>query len=258
MIMEKENKKDSKLQNIYVMDYYNRQVGAMDETYTDARWHSSSVQEFEYRQTSRALNKALGVRKYKNAIEIGPGDGVWTKKIRRHVKGNIHLIEQSEEMLEQAKKRLGVLKNVTFERADFMDSSAPGERDLIISIRCFEYFSEKNSAIKKMFDLLQPGGRLIIVTKNAKLVTSKGVQDKVVHSGQVTKSQMRKLLIQNGFVVESIYPAVFRWKIKYAVMRIIFDTLHRLTIWSKGLVRIPLVYTYATESFVYIASKPRL
>lgn len=244
------------LRNTYVKDYYDKQVGSLDNTYEDSRWHSSPIQEFEYRQTSRAIDSALHGISYTTALEIGPGDGVWTKKLRKHVKGNIHLIEQSDEMLNQAKKNLGDLKDITFERSDFMDSTAEGDRDLIMAARCFEYFTEKNLAIKKMFGLLSPGGRLIIVTKNSQLITSLSVQGEVVHSDQMSRRQMRKLLVQNGFVVKGIYPAVMRWKIKYAPMRFLFDMLHRIAVWSKGWLRIPFIYTYATESFVYVAYRP--
>lgn len=256
-MINKKEKSEMELDNTYVKDYYNKQVGALDKTYTDSRWHSSPLQEFEYKQTSRAIDAALSGGSYKTALEIGPGDGVWTKKLRKHVGGNIHLIEQSEEMLNQAKKHLSDVKDITFERSDFMNSITGGGRDLIMAARCFEYFTEKNLAIKKMFDLLNPGGKLIIVTKNSQLVTLSSVQGEMVHSDQMNRRQMRQLLIQNGFIVESVYPAVMRWKIKYAPMRFLFDILHRIAVWSKGCLRIPFIYAYATESFVYVASQPQ-
>jgi ubiquinone/menaquinone biosynthesis C-methylase UbiE len=250
--------KKNNLSNLYVKDYYDRQVGSSDKIYEEARWHSSLIQEFEYKQTNRALSRALLGKKYKTALEIGPGDGVWTRKIREHVSGNIHLVEQSEKMLEQAKTNLSNMEDITFERSDFMNSTAEGNRDLIVAIRSFEYFTEKSLALKKIFNLLNPGGKLIVVTKNSQLVTSSSVQGKTLHSDQVNRSQMKQLLLQNGFMIEGIYPAVIRWKIKYALLRLFFDIFHRITVWSKGWLRIPFVYAYATESFVYVASKPNI
>jgi len=255
---QKKEALNKKFLNTYVRDYYNKRIGALAGTYADQRWHSSLAGEFDYKQTSRALDKALSSERYKNAVEIGPGDGVWTKKLSENVEGNIHLIEQSSEMLSQARKNIGDIRGVTFENADFMESDPQNGIDLIMAIRCFEYFSDKDAAIKKMFSMLRPGGRMILVTKNAKFITSVSVQRNTIHSDQLNKKDMKKLLVQNGFVLEGVYSATHRWKVKYRVMRHMFDILHRIIVWSKGYVHIPLLYTYATESFVYVASRPRI
>ncbi|MFT5179643.1 MAG: trans-aconitate methyltransferase [Candidatus Paceibacteria bacterium] len=248
---------DSKLNNNYVKGYYDNQVKKMGDSYTDSRWHTTPIQEFEYNQTSRALDRALGNTKYGKVIEVGPGDGVWTKKIIEHTEERIHLVEQSVEMLDRAKRKLFGVSNITFERSDFMESNPPKGNDLVIAIRCFEYFSDKDSSVKKMFDLLSPGGKLVIVTKNSKLLTSVSVQGKKVHSDQLSRIEMRNLLLNNGFEYDSIYSAVFRWKIRYGIMRFVFDVLHRVSVWSKGIFAIPFLTTYATESFVYVVTKPK-
>jgi ubiquinone/menaquinone biosynthesis C-methylase UbiE len=245
---------ENKLKNEYVREYYNQHVKEYD-TYTDERWHSSVTGEFDYLQTSRSIEKALDGQEYKKVLEIGPGDGVWTRQIKQHVKGPMYLIEQSDEMLNIAKRRLSGIKDMSFERSDFMESNAPGENDLIIAVRCFEYFTNKNEGLKKMCNLLSVGGKLVIVTKNADLYTTVNVQKRVVHSDQVTKTQMSDLLSQNGFIVNYIFPATLRWKVKYRVMRYIFDALHRVAVWSRGRLFIPVLYKYATESYVYVATK---
>ena len=244
------------LDNAYVKKYYDAHVRSLRETYTDARWHSSVVREFDYRQTLRALQKALAHAHAKTAIEIGPGDGVWTPILRRFVSGRIHLVEQSDEMLAQAQKRLQDIPDITFERADVMESNPPAGVDLIVAIRCFEYFKEKKAALNKMFALLAPGGRLVIVTKNAQFITSASVQGETVHSDQLSRAQMRALLRESGLRVESVYPAIFRWKAGNALMRVLFDAAQRVAVASGGRIQIPLLATYAAESFVYVATRP--
>jgi len=208
--MQQKSKNETNLSNAYAKDYYDKQVGSLDKTYEDFRWHSTPSQEFEYNQTSRAIDSALSGMEYKNALEIGPGDGVWTRKIHKCVGGDMHLVEQSKEMFEQAKENLNDISGITFENSDFMKSICSGEKDLIFASRCFEYFNEKALSLKKMFELLNPDGRLIIITKNSKLLTSKSAQGKTLHSDQLSREQMRKLLVDNGFVIERIYPAVMR------------------------------------------------
>ena len=248
----------TRLENTYVKDYYDRHVGSLDRSYTDYRWRSSPAGEFDHKQTSRALDRALGDEKYGSAIEIGPGDGVWTRKLYAHIDGTLHLVEQSREMLEQGKQQLSDIKNITYECSDWMSAKPPVNGvDLVFAIRCFEYFENKSLGLSKIWNTLAPGGRLILVTKNANLFTTVNVQGKTLHSDQVTKRQMEGLLTEAGFTVEHIYPATMRWKVRFALFRILFDLLHRLVLATKGAFRIPVLEKYATESYTYVASRPR-
>lgn len=247
--------KKKQLENTYVRDYYNKSVGAMSEGYTKNRWFSTAVGQFDYIQTKRALDKALQYRKYKSAIEIGPGDAVWTLIIKEQVTGSMHLVEQSDEMLSQAKKKLKDSTGITFERSDFLYSEVKKDIDLVISLRCFEYFENKKASVEKIFDCLAEGGRFILVTKNSRLYTTKSAQTQTVHSDQLSKREVIELLKSAGFTVEYVYPAVMRWKIKYAPMRWIFDSLHKLSVSSDGRFSIPFLESRSTESYTYIATK---
>ena len=107
------------------------------------------------------------------------------------------------------------MRNITFEHSDFLTSHPPADNDLIVAIRCFEYFEDKEGALEKMRDLLTRDGRIVIITKNADLVTSSSVQHKTLHSDQVSRRDMQHLAIKAGLVIEKIYPAVIRWKASY-------------------------------------------
>lgn len=243
---------NKKLDNPYVEKYYDAQVASLPGSYADDRWHSSPVREFEYQQTARALKKALSGCRYEKAIEIGPGDGVWTNIIHEFVTKELHLVEQSTEMFERARSRLAGLKNVTFERSDFLTSNPPAENDLIVAVRCFEYFENKEEALKKMRKLLSPGGRIVIITKNAELVTSSSVQHHKLHSDQVSRYDMRRLAASADLTIMKVYPAVMRWKASYAPMRFLFDFLQKVAVWSQGTLVVPFLSAYATESHVYV------
>lgn len=253
--MERTNKKV--LNNAFVKDYYDAQVGALPVSYEEDRWHTSPVKEFEYAQTLRALRHALGKRIYTKGVEIGPGDGVWTKLIKKQVTGDLHLVEQSEEMLSQAKQNLTGVSGITFERNDFLAASLEGNNDLVIAVRCFEYFDDKEGALRKMRDLLAPNGKIIIVTKNSQLFTSRPVQHHTLHSDQLSKKQMYGLVSAAGLSITAAYPAILRWKASWAFMRFFFDRLQEIGVWSDGSVLPPFI-TYATESYVYILERPRV
>lgn len=254
--LAKKNIVEEKLKNTFVKEYYDRQVGGLSETYTVSRWFSSPARIFEYQQTKRALSRALGTKKYASAIEIGPGDAVWTGQILNSVVGNLHLIEQSEEMFLQAKETLKEKEKISLELSDFMEANPSSGVELIVASRCFEYFSEKKASLQKMYGLLSPKGRLIIITKNADLYTTKSVQSRLVHSDQLTKEEMIAMLKEAGFVVENVFPAVMRWKIRFAITRFFFDFLHKINIWSNGKIAIPFLTRYATESYAYVATRP--
>lgn len=246
------------LNNKYVQDYYDEQVSSLGSSYTESRWFSSVVRTFEYNQTKRALEQALNsVGKFKAAVEIGPGDAVWTPLIAARVSERLHLVEQSKAMHDQAKEKLSALPvTTTIEHGDFDTSNPPKDNDLVIAIRCFEYFDSKPQSLKKMHSLLNPGGKLIIVTKNTDMYTTKGVQDRVVHSGQLKKTEVVKMLSDAGFTLNSVYPATFRFKAQYKAMRVMFDIIHKLVVKSSGKLVVPVLDKYASESYIYVATRP--
>lgn len=252
-----EKAESDRLANQYVRAYYNQQVKSLPEGYTTSRWHSSFARTFDYRQTMRAILRALGNESYRNGVEIGPGDGVWTNILRTHITERLHLIEQSEEMLNQAQAKLSVYSQITFEHADFMDSIPPNNVDIVFASRCFEYFAQKKEALEKIYEMLRPGGQLILITKNRRYLTSVGVQDRVVHSDQLGRKEMCALLNDAGFELNFVYPATLRWKVKYAPLRVIFDILHRISVVTRGIFWIPFLFDRASESYLYRASRPR-
>ncbi|MBP6860231.1 MAG: GDP-mannose 4,6-dehydratase [Candidatus Pacebacteria bacterium] len=238
------------LRNTDIKEYYDRQTGGLNGAYEEDRWHATPVKRFEYRQTMRSLKRALGSRKYERAIEVGPGDAVWTPLIRERVTGPIHLIEQSEAMLESARKKLAAMPSISYEQSDFEASVPPFKADLIVLSRCFEYFANKDQAMAHIADMLAPGGRVVIITKNPRMVTSRSVQGRAMHSGQVTPGKLRQLAEAAGLAVELAFPAVVRWKAGWAPMRALFDAIHKLAIFV-GTSPLPGL-TFATESYAYV------
>ena len=250
------NKKKTLFTNEYVKDYYDEYSKRLPDEYSAVRWFSSKVRQFDYKQTRRALLRIMKNRKFKRILEVGPGDGAWTELLAPHAK-SVHLIDQSKEMMDRAKKRLSNFHHITYKVQDFLKHPVQNNRyDAIFSVRCFEYFQNKQAAIKKMYGSLNPNGKLIIITKNSRYFSIRGKTSKPLHSAQISRKDMVTLLEKNGFKIESIYPAIFRWKSKYLIFRAIFDLLHRLFVILKGrLVFFDRLFTYATESYIYEATK---
>jgi len=241
---------EAPLTNANVRDLYDSLLKSFEGSYTDQRWHSSPLDEFEYRQTARALGKAVGNRRYRRMIEIGPGDGAWTPLLSSCAE-KLHLIDQSGEMLHRAKQRMAGVSGITWEHSDFVNSKPPSENDLIVAVRCFEYFDDKNAALRRMRELLAPTGRIIIVTKNAELLVRRPPVQRSLHQGKVSRRQMQIMVRDAGLAMEEFYPAVLRLKRSSAKARFLFDAAHRLIVSTRGAIPIPLLIRYASESYLF-------
>jgi SAM-dependent methyltransferase len=159
-------------------------------------------------------------------------------------------------MLKRAAVTLKGLSNIAYHRANFTDCElSNGSYDLTLSVRCFEYIINKDAAVQRLYDVLAPGGMLVLVTKSANYVRLREQQKHLLHTGQTTRRDLAALFRKHGFVIDAIYPAVLRWKPSYRICRFIFLRLHKLAVATNGRVRIPLLTEMATESYVYIARK---
>ena len=244
------------LDNRYVKNCYDEFVGEMDGEYSDWRWFSGPEQRFHHAQTERALRRALGRDVFDHALELGPGDGIWSQMLIQQA-NHLVLLDQSKEMLKKAKSRLEGCSNIEFENADFLEW--PGEQrfDLLIGVRCFEYFDDKPKAVEKMFELLNPGGRLVLVSKNPRgLAWRTRASSKLLHTTQIPREDMVELLDQAGFKVRAVFPGTYGLRTRYRVMRRVFRTLHKLVLRSRHLRAVPVLSTYPVESWVYVANRP--
>ncbi len=249
-------KRSRELSDTYVRDYYNSHLEKLAVPYTEHRWKTSSVRRFDYAQTLHSLRRALSFISGKKAavLEVGPGDGVWTREIMPHAQ-SLTLLDQSSEMIARARENLKD-KDIAYVVDDFLAYRSSRSYDLIVAMRCFEYFEDKKKAAEQFAHLLSDGGMLILVTKNVDYVSQKGKTDKLLHTGQLSRREVRKLFAHAGLTVRAVFPATYRWKASYFVMRMIFSALHRVAVATSGLVRIPFLEERATESYLYIITKP--
>lgn len=245
------DKNKDELNNPYVREYYNEQLKQLDKDYIDERWFSSKAAEFDYHQTRRTLLAALRGQKEADMLEIGPGDGVWTDLILP-LKKKLVLLDQSEEMIGRAQKRLVEYSDVQYHTGDFSSFETDAKFGLIFAIRCFEYFENKPRDVEKMHALLHTGGRLIIVTKNRSYISR---SKRTLHTGQLTKTEMVALLREKGFEVERVYAATLRVKGAWLLSRALFGALHTLHVATGGWFSIPYLFDRVTESYTYVATK---
>ena len=235
----------------YVGSYYDNLNKKIPTSYSDWKWFRSKSSIFQYNQTKKAIQKAIGGHTYNRALEVGPGDGIWTELLTKYC-SNIEAIDLSEKMLEMAKIRL-MGKNVRFIHGNFLTKKINGNKNLIYSIRCIEYLPDKERVIRKFYFLLKNNADLIIITKNPHFLRLRK-QDKKLHSRQIDIIALRDILKKEGFRNIQIYPAVFGKGFHFPFLRQISAYFHN-KILIKDKKKISLIVKYLTESFLIHAKK---
>lgn len=151
-----------------IKEHYNETIRNIKGEYIYYRWGKTDIQRRHYKQTELALRYILKrVKGFENLMEIGCGPAVWTPLFIDRAK-KVTLIDISKEMLNMARETLSLYNNVQYTCGDFvtLDLDDKTKYDLIISVRAYEYMSDKLGTVRKCYELLKPGGSLIIVTKN--------------------------------------------------------------------------------------------
>lgn len=155
-----------------IAGHYNTLLKELKGEYIHSRWGDSEIKRRHYRHTELAIRAGLaGIGHVGDALEVGCGPAVWTTLFLEQA-SSVHLLDISEEMLSAARKRIGEWQEgrhadkVRYTCGDFIEAPVDGRYDTVVSARAFEYMSDKPAFVKKAFDVLRPGGSLLLVTKN--------------------------------------------------------------------------------------------
>lgn len=171
-------------------EYYDRQVRALGGEYISFRWGRSRTQRKHFEQTLASLRALLEQFPVQGSVlEIGAGPAVWTELYIGGVE-KLTLLDISAEMLKTAQARIDSWANGQYSRlvkyvcGDVLETELP-ERgfDSIITIRAFEYFSDKRTFLERCAKWLRPGGRLIVGTKNFDWKDAQADRARVQHAG---------------------------------------------------------------------------
>jgi len=200
--------------NSYVKNFYNNYVKNLKKGYEYQRWYSSKVSENHYLQTKTTLLRIFrNSQKYNSILEIGSGAGTFTKILSTYCK-SLTAVDISAEMINIAKNNDYGSTNIRFINSDFLEFKAGSQSfDIIVLIRCYEYFNEKVPAIEKINKILKKNGKFIIITKNpyylGKIFRRKNENDKILHNNKISPMRLESICIdyfKGGIIFR---PAVF-------------------------------------------------
>lgn len=242
-----------KLDGNFVKEKYNSFLRDYKKDYEYYRWQRTPLSRYQYKQSKRTLKRALKGVKVSRALEIGGGDGTWTKVFLPHVK-NLDFFDISSEMIKRAKERLN--GNIRFIQGDFMHSNLESESyELIVAFRVFEYFEDQDKAMEEFKRLLKPGGKCILVTKSPAYDWSEYYTDKTFHSGQRDIRKVRQMFVDVGLSPTMILPAIIGKGLKYGFLRFIFDLKHRFIMSTVKSLSWLGLFSRWSESFLISATK---
>jgi SAM-dependent methyltransferase len=258
-----------------IRQHYDDVIDELGDGYIRHRWGESETQRRHYAQTRAALVHALSQAAPLGIMaEIGCGPAVWTDLYLRDVPSAL-LCDISKGMLDQARTRVAqwdggvLLRKVEFLCGDFLTAAFPaGHFDTILSVRAFEYVSDKRAFVAKCFSSLRPGGRLLVVTKNKawydqrrderELSTGQGGALSTAVAMQLdlaTRAQLSGWWTESGFqgvrvtpVVLGSYHRPLTWPLGLAVADFLHALLYRRS-------AVPL-FDFLTESFLVVGRKP--
>lgn len=179
------------------------------------RWHKGSKPQvkiikqkfFTYRFLVTLLEGYL--TKKTNVLDIGCGVGTIDFFMSGKVK-KITGIDVSETSIATAKlnrKALNLSKDISFSQMNFPTDTPLGEYNLIICSEVLEHLQDDNLAVKKIYNLLKSGGRIIISVplKTAPLYELgllKKFDKRVGHLRRYFPEELVTLLEKEGFKIQ--------------------------------------------------------
>lgn len=129
-----------------------------------AKWDENPVRREMARAVAQKMIDRLDLSTSMKALEIGSGTGLVTLQLAPHL-GSITALDGSQNMLEELKKKMEILEisNIHLHFADLEKDPLPGGGyDMIFSNMVIHHIKNANSLLKKAYDVLAPGGRLVI------------------------------------------------------------------------------------------------
>ncbi len=185
-------------------------------------------------EAQRLLRWCRGLAKNARILDVGCGDGFHLKLLADYGPAGYRLegLDPDSRAVEAAKRnglhaRWGTLENVDVE---------PAAYDLALLIMTIEHVGDPPALLKRIREVLRPGGKLVIVTDNTDSFDRKLFQDRhwggyhfPRHWNLFNKSSLGRLASQAGLTVDRISTIVSPVNWVYSVRNALVD--HRQPSW---------------------------
>jgi len=131
----------------------------------------------------------------KDLIDFGAGIGTFSRRLRMagyHVK-----------CIEPDPVQRQKLEQQGFETLEDITGVADNSTSFIFSLNVFEHIEDDSVAIREIWQKLKPGSTLLIYVPAFECLWS-SLDDKLCHHRRYTKTTLRRLVEQEGFVIEDV------------------------------------------------------
>jgi len=115
-----------------------------------------------------ALLDKIGIKNGDRVLDVGCGTGVITGLLAGFSRQTVVGVDVSAKMIEQAKKKFGGDKNVTFIKADYAAFEWADLFDVIVVYNAYPHLISTETFCKTSRRLLRAGGRLAIIHSDAR------------------------------------------------------------------------------------------
>jgi len=175
------------------------------------RYHRLFVQHFVLEPTRRLVLKYLDehVPAARRICDVGCGIGQLARELAvRRPGAQVLGIDPSPAMIARAGE-LPPMSNLTF-RSGSLDAVAGETFDVILATHAFPYFPDKQAALRRIHDLLAPGGLLVLAQ-----ATGENAYDRFVHVflklavspvEYLSTIELTALLVHAGLAVADVAP----------------------------------------------------
>lgn len=168
----------------------------------------------------------------KRVVDIACGTGYGSALLADAGAASVLGVDCSPEAIDHAKARYKG-GNLAFQQSDIFTFQPQEKFDVVVSFETIEHIDDHRGALARFFDLLQPGGRLIISSPN-RLITSPKARTQAESGGgfhvkEFTIDELREALMAAGFVVAdlAIYGQRQQPYLPAAFLRKIYDILFK-------------------------------
>lgn len=127
------------------------------------KWNAQHYKKHSQGQFDRALKiiDQLRLNGDETILDVGCGDGRITAEIAKRVPhGHLLGIDISQNMIDEAQKNFGNIENLTFQCVDLVKFSSDKKFDRAVSFATFHWIKDQEAALKNIFNVLKPGGKL--------------------------------------------------------------------------------------------------
>lgn len=133
----------------------------VDSVAGDMERHYSPGRTWE--ATARVVSKLVNLGR---VLDLGSGDGVLAELMAKNAE-EYTCLDNNAKAIDAAKSRLSHLENVLFKQSDIHNLPFRNDNfDCVLMLHVLTYSTDPQKVIQQAFDVLKPGGRLLISTLN--------------------------------------------------------------------------------------------